>query len=246
MLGDETLNASESILRTYRRFPPPDEDRSVLSQEEISRLAEIEEWQRASLATPAGYFDARLLAHEEERQKRRPWSGITGITLHQTDCVLGEKPHRWASVPVHFGVTRQGQVIHLHDVTWVVYHGHALNSDTIGIEIDGSYMGAEDLPNSYNAKRNLAKSDVQIEAARALLRYLVALVGRNGGRLEYVFAHRQGTNTRQPDPGSMLWRELGVWAQEELGLSDGGPGYVRGKGMPLPDCWTGEKRGIAY
>jgi len=85
-----------------------------------------------------------------------------------------------------------------------------------------------------------------IEGGRAAIAHIIETVEANGGHIKYVFAHRQSSKNRVADPGQEIWTELGRWAMEEHGLSDGGDKFVSGKGYPLPDVWTGEKRGVTY
>lgn len=179
------------------------------------------------------------------RRTKRPrkWSDITGITLHQTATVLGERPERWRNVACHVGVPASGQIIIANGLNQVVYHGNALNSSTVGIEIDGHFEGVEgDIstywrPKSKPDRRPLRPSEAQLEGAREAILWICEEVHKNGGEIRYIHAHRQSSKHRTSDPGSRIWKEVGMWAQEELGLDDRGPTFTAG-GYPIPKEWN--------
>jgi hypothetical protein len=177
------------------------------------------------------------------RARDRAIAAITGITLHQTGVVLGEKAQRWSTVPVHFGIPRSGQLFQMHDVAKVVAHGNRFNANDVGIEIDGHFEGIEAKSWTYwrpaqePNRLPLVPSAEQIASARQCVRTICSEVARRGGRIQFIHAHRQSSNQRQSDPGSRIWQEVGVWAQHELGLSDGGDGFKVGTGMAIPKAW---------
>lgn len=182
----------------------------------------------------------------------RPWTQITGITLHQTAVLLGEEPTRWHSLSAHLGVTRAGVVIQVCPFDRTVWHGNGFNATDIGIEIDGYFEGVEGLRNTLwnpltdRTRRPLTPTQEQIEATRQAIRQLCAIAERQGGKIQFIHAHRQSSRQRQSDPGSFLWRELGLWAQRELGLSDGGRGFKIGTGLAIPEAWDRNYQNIAY
>lgn len=180
---------------------------------------------------------------------RRAWSAITGITLHQTACVLGDDPARWRGLDAHIGVTRGGKSLLVCPLDRVVWHGNLFNGPDVGVEIDGYYEGIEGNrrtlwnPPTDPGRAPLVPTAEQIAASRAVVRWIIAEVARNGGRVKYIHAHRQASNMRQSDPGSRIWRDVGVWAQRELGLSDGGDGYRVGTGLAIPREWDDGRSG---
>lgn len=185
--------------------------------------------------------------NEEVRKKRggrRKWSKITGVCLHQTAVVLGERPGRWASLGAHVGVTRSGKVIWVHDFNQIVYHGNRWNTGTVGIEIDGGYCGVEGDEKTFWAggplKSPLELEDSTVNAARAAIRWIYDSVARNGGQIKVIVAHRQSSMSRRNDPGEAIWRRVALPMVNELGLDrakyDGGPGFVIG-GRPIPGVW---------
>jgi|GEM_PF-1699290 len=62
------------------------------------------------------------------------------------------------------------------------------------------------------------------------------LVAKHGGEVRFIHAHRQSA-AKPSDPGSRIWKAVGRWGEEELGLSSGPPGYHIGNGLPLPTAW---------
>lgn len=193
---------------------------------------------------PARLVDRRKDASQEKDYGRRPWSKVTGICLHQTACVLGERPGRWDTVGCHVGITRSGQVIWLHDFNRKVIHGHGWNNQTVGFEIDGLYAGIQGDPRTVWDDRStkirevgMELPEVQAEAVRQAIRWVHAEVARNGGKLTKLVAHRQSTDDRRTDPGSEIWQRVALPMSAELGLDDGGPGFAIGKGQPIPREW---------
>lgn len=79
-------------------------------------------------------------------------------------------------------------------------------------------------------------TDVQLAAARDLVRYYVDLVADHGGEVRGIWAHRQGDKSRTTDPGERIWRAVAEPLRVELGLGD-----VRdlklGTGTPVPKEW---------
>ena len=55
--------------------------------------------------------------------------------------------------------------------------------------------------------------------------------------LSQVVAHRQSSASRENDPGPEVWLNVGQWAVDTLGLSDGGPGFKLPGGNPIPPDW---------
>src|SRR5262249_2110065 len=116
-LGTETLDALARFLRDHGT--EVDDDANVVSDAELALVQKVlAEPTNAPLGpklTGGRFHDLRTIAAQNNIGGRRPWTQITGVTLHQTACVLGEKPQRWATVVAHLGVTRAGQVIWMHD-----------------------------------------------------------------------------------------------------------------------------------
>lgn len=192
-------------------------------------------------------------SHHGAKVRSRSWAATTGITLHQTACVLGERPERWDTVGAHFGVTRRGAVMQLHDIDRIVAHGNGWNAQCVGIEIDGLYAGIEgdistvwDDPSTPAREQGMTLTPEAIEATRALIRWIVEGVARHGGQVRALVAHRQSSATRRNDPGSAIWQAVALPMHAELGLSDGGVGFAIGDGRPVPEAWDPRCKGVGY
>lgn len=188
----------------------------------------------------------------------RPISQITGIVLHQTACRMS--PGAWKNVHAHAGVDQNGVAYQIYDWRDRVNHGHDFNATTVGIEFEGHFEGIQgaawthwvpvagpnDPPIPAARRVPMIPTKAQIESGRYLIVEILQWAQENGGEIKHVFAHRQSSDQRQGDPGSAIWKALGLWAQEEFGLTDGGPGYVIGTGLPIPEAWDPRYAGVKY
>jgi N-acetyl-anhydromuramyl-L-alanine amidase AmpD len=253
-LGTETIDTLARFLRDHG--VSVDDDADVVSDAE---LALVDRVLAATRDAPMGpqlasgrFHDLRSIAAQAQIGGRRPWQQVTGITLHQTACVLGERPQRWGTVVAHMGVTRAGQVLWIHDFEKIVWHGNGFNDTTIGIEMDGTYAGIEgDLrtfwrPADEPARQPQTPTLELIEAAKATVRWICKEVALHGGRITKLVAHRQSSKDRESDPGSALWQRVAMPLHTELGLDDGGPGFKLGTGLLIPEAWNSSRTGVKY
>lgn len=198
--------------------------------------------------------------HKASHHGKRPWPTTTGITLHHTACLLGEKPARWLTCGAHAGITRAGLVLRLADPDVVLMHGgdgrgtaknpSLLNLHDVGIELDGWYEGVAgkrstmwDDPSLAEKRDPMLPTSEMIASAHELIR---ELVGASGGSIRYIHAHRQGSESRRADPGSAIWQAIALPMMAELGLTDGGPGWRCGSGRPIPEEWDPRCVGVKY
>lgn len=203
---------------------------------------------------PGVEFHSRLATATRANDRGgRPWSKVTGITLHQTACVLGERPARWDTLGAHVGVTRAGKVIHVHEFNRIVWHGNGFNSQCIGVEMDGLYAGVDgdpstvwDNPATTQHETGMAVTPELVEAALDTIRWICAEVSRHGGKVKVLVAHRQSSATRRNDPGSAIWTRVALPLHAELKLSDGGPGFKIGDGYAIPEAWDPSRVGVRY
>lgn len=184
---------------------------------------------------------------------RRPWTKVTGVCLHQTACVLGERPERWATVGAHYGVMRSGRVVGIYDDDLWIAHGNGWNAGTVGIEIDGLLAGVDgdlatvwDDPSTPKRELPTTLTDEQVRSTCELIRRIHGRVTANGGTLRALVAHRQASSSRRNDPGSAVWKRIAMPMSLELSLSDGGRGFTLGDGFPIPEVWDLDKKGIPY
>ena len=182
----------------------------------------------------------------------RKVSAVDAVCLHQTACMLGERPGRWDSTGAHLGILLSGAIVWLHDWTKRVAHGNSFNASSVGIEVDGLFAGvAGDLSTVWDNPATPAReqpqspTDAQIAALHTAIRWICDDLEAMGGKLKRIVAHRQSSPSRRNDPGSEIWQGAALPLIEELGLTDGGPGYTSG-GLPIPEAWDPSRAGIKY
>jgi hypothetical protein len=228
-------------------------------------IGSIERWIEANVGEEAApppsplpgitFYDRRKYAaqaHGSEGQwpvTIRPIEQVTGTCAHQTSCVLGESLERWNSVGAHFGITRMGKVIWLHDFTHKVCAANGWNNGTVSIEVDGRLAGIAGNPNTVwddpstpGRETETPLTNEQAVAFKALVRWIKAQLGP---RMNVLVSHRQASSNRQNDPGSQIWK-LCVELHAELGLSDGGIGFTLDDGLPIPVEWDPRCVGYKY
>lgn len=199
------------------------------------------------------FHDLRAKASRKHVYGERPWTETYGICLHQTACVLGEKPERMLTVGAHVVISRAGRVFWLHDFTSVVAHGNGWNAKCVGIELDGLYAGVEgnpatvwDDPSTPQREQALSPTFELVQTAQHVIWWICATVMSQGGKVRSLVAHRQSSRNRRNDPGSALWQRVALPMMDQLGLSDGGPGFAIGTGLPIPESWDPFRKGWRY
>lgn len=202
---------------------------------------------------PTQFYDRREYAaqsHGGYAVTVRPITQVTGVCLHQTACVLGERVERWDTVGAHFGVTRMGKIIWLHDFTHKVAAANGWNNGTVSIEIDGLYAGVEgdpstvwDDPSTPNREQGQVLTPETINAVNALLPWIKSQLGP---QMNVIVAHRQSSGDRRNDPGSAIWKACALPMHAQLMCSDGGVGFKLGDGYAIPEAWDPRCKGIKY
>lgn len=194
------------------------------------------------------FHDRRKFAaqkHHGYATRSRPIAKVTGITLHQTGCWMGERPSRYDGGGAHVFITRAGRVIWLHDWDRRVVAANGLNDSTVSIEFDGLLAGIEGdastvWDNPATAQREQAQNltGEQVEAGLDVIRWIVADVARRGGRVVELRAHREASASRRSDPGEAVWKHVALRAAQELGIEAGGEPL--GEGRHIPHDWDEE------
>jgi hypothetical protein len=176
------------------------------------------------------------------RQDRSPrsWDDIDGVTVHQTACILSDRPSRWGTLNAHIGIFRDGTIIIVNDPTDFIWHAQGFSHKTIGIEYNGNFPGIEGNPRTHWAPggKMCSLTPQQIAATPVLFKWLKKQFDDNGAKWKYVYAHRQATKDRRADPGSEIWQKVAMPWIEELGASDGGPDFLYGTGRTIPKEWN--------
>lgn len=189
--------------------------------------------------TPPNCIDRRSDSREKhprgKAKGRRAWTKIVGLTWHQTASGQLHATHpKLLGCPVHILVHRDGTWTWLHDFDDIVWHGHALNGGTIGIEIDCRGAGVEgDARTFWRSKADIKAgrthpdlvreaTDAQLAAIPQIMRFCCERVAAHGGKVRANWTHRQGHKSRTSDPGSRIWRAVKAAeaAAPELDLQD--------------------------
>lgn len=201
--------------------PPLDDLRSWcgLNRFDLVDYRDLKKWPRNQTYPPEyGYPRDKSRAVPPRNGLRRDWTSITTLMLHTT-AVGGMAYRRGVGIPCHLYLPQEDAVVLCHELELLIYHGHAGNGFSVGLEISG--VSNWDSPN-------------QIERARALVRYFKAVRQANiPDAACCVMAHRQSHMSRTNDPGMRIWRDVGEWAIEELGFK---LGPVVGSGKDV-HCW---------
>ena len=170
--------------------------------------------------------------------RKRLWSEIEGVTLHQTGCNMPKSAQGWCKLNAHIGVTTEGTVIIVNDPTSFIWHGQRLSRRTIGIEIEGNYEGIEGKSNTlWKGGGPAAKLTEKIKAASDIVfQWLLSEFTKNRQEWKYIYAHRQSKDTRTADPGSAIWQEIALPWIDKLGCKYD-PKIKYNSGKPIPKQW---------
>ncbi len=193
--------------------------------------------------------------------RRRPWTEVTGITLHQTACNMGERIERYDTIGAHFAVLRSGRIARMCDPDRIIYHGNGWNNRCVGIEVDGLYSGLEDdpdtaqdeslrttwdSPSTSTREHPMQVTPQAMQRTRQLVRWIVGTVAAHGGQCRFLVAHRQSSDDRRNDPGETIWKQVALPLHAELGMSDGGVGFTVTGGLPICEQWDPRCKGVRY
>lgn len=167
---------------------------------------------------------------------------ITGIGIHQTDCVFGPKAdpiarHRRAlGVPIHALAFMDGVLAIPYPMLWYMYHGNGMNAMSYGLEIEGSYSGVLGQKRAGGKTYNLL-DELTIECARAGVKYLYEAGLKLNSPLEHIWAHRQTNKVKERDPSEAIWKAVVLdYAVAVLGLKTQ-PDRTWDDGKAIPLSW---------
>ena len=140
----------------------------------------------------------------------------------------------------HFAILPDGRILQIHPLQAYTPASNGFNAGSVAVEFAGNFPNtkgkwwiSKDLKTAAQRKANQNQvTPAQIESGRYLVQYLKRTMG-----LKTILAHRQSSGTRENDPGPDIWYNVGQWAVDNLGLSDGGAGFKVGTGNALPDLW---------
>lgn len=160
---------------------------------------------------------------------------IRAEVAHQTGFERRWNSPRWSLVAAHFIVHQCGRVTQLHPITARMRVGCGpFNAHAINVEHEGNYpldyRDGEPLywaPDKFG-RSVLAEHPEQVQSARELAAFLAEQVAGLA-----IGAHRQLELEKSGCCGPDLWREVGQWAVDELGI----PEMPVAGGRPIPDAW---------
>jgi len=228
--------------------------RELLSQfglplDEFGLQSEFENWQSGMTAAPR-IIDLTAQAVKSQRKRMRDPKTVNTLVLHQMACCFKVKDplKRFLNhFAPHFAIMADGQILQLHPTAAMTWASNGFNGNSVAVEFAGNFpntsgkwwLDQKELkkltPAQAKAYRQANQNQVtpqQIEAGRYLVQHLISTMG-----LKRIVAHRQSSNMRENDPGPDIWYHVGQWAIDNLGLTDGGPGYKIDSGNPIPNVW---------
>jgi len=242
-LGDETLRAVAHVLGY-------DEPRTELDVSEVDALNKAFIESIGQFDDHDSVKDARGIAFlKRGKPKKRPIEVVDTIVLHQMACMGSTGIQRWLGLDCHWVVTRDTPMAFLlHDVEDLMWHAHGFNARSVGVETEGYFSGIETDP-KYFWKPEKSKNEPmdfpehQANAARMAVIATINIVRQMGGKVLYIGAHRQSYAAKESDPGSLIWKAVGVWAQNEFGLLEA---PTLPAGSPIPEAWDEHHVGVPY
>lgn len=149
-------------------------------------------------------------------------------------------PAGYLSTGAHFCIMLDGRIIQLHAMSRMIWHGHCISPGSVAVEFEGNFPNIKgtwwyptDKKTGKKIKVNEDKpTQAQFDSGRFLACYLKVVLGTTT-----ILAHRQSDDSRENDPGPDIWFNVGQWAVDKLGLSDGGPTFKCGTGKPILPEW---------
>lgn len=187
-------------------------------------------------------IDLTAKGDKSQRLRIRPPEKVWALVLHQMACCFKVKDPltRFLKMAPHFAILPDGRILQIHPLQAYTPASNGFNAGSVAVEFAGNFPStrgkwwiSKSLKTDAQRKANQNQvTPEQIESGRYLVQYLKRTMG-----LKTILAHRQSSGTRENDPGPDIWYNVGQWAVDNLGLSDGGPGFKVGTGNPIPDLW---------
>jgi hypothetical protein len=188
------------------------------------------------------------------KTKLRAVRSVDSVCLHQTATPFSVADYqvkaaggdrnlalarRALKVACHAMAFRAGFYAMTNDLREYIHHAGALNSKSLGLEIEGLYAGIEgNLSTVWGGRDPQILTGETIAAARAALTALVEEGRALGMPIRYIYAHRQSSAARLSDPGEDIWQEVALaHGVANLGLEEA-PSAVFGDGNTIPVEWS--------
>lgn len=144
-------------------------------------------------------------------------------------------PESYLATGAHFCIMLDGRIIQLHACSRMIWHGNCVSPGSVAVEFEGNFPN---IKGSWwiNKDAKIPDKDkptpAQFESGKFLTSYLKTVLG-----ITHILAHRQSSDSRENDPGPDIWYNVGQWAIDKLGLTDGGPTFKCGTGKPILPEW---------
>lgn len=221
-----------------QNFQFPDTDTLELGEEDFEDLYEtydneMRDIELGNEVTGAPRIEDRTgFALKDRRKGRRDPATVKALVLHQMAFSRGNNPDRYNGVTAHYAILPNGRILQLHPISALLWASNGFNRKSVAVEFAGNLPNIKGKcwePGKFGCHK---LTQEQIEAGRYLVKSLKDRIG-----LTHIFAHRQALASRENCPGPDIWYNVGQWALNNLGLSDGGARYKIGTGNPIPDAW---------
>lgn len=144
-------------------------------------------------------------------------------------------PESYLSTGAHFCIMMDGRIIQLHAMSRMIWHGNCASGGSVAVEFEGNFPNIKGkwwINKESKVHDKDMPTQAQYDSGRFLTSYLKTVLP-----LTRIMAHRQSSKDRENDPGPDIWFNVGQWAIEKLGLSDGGDKAKCGDGNPILPAW---------
>ena len=144
-------------------------------------------------------------------------------------------PESYLSTGAHLCILFDGRIIQLHPFSRMIWHGNCLSPGSVAVEFEGNFpniKGGWWIDKDAKVPDKDKPTQAQLESGKFLTSYLKTVLNTT-----HILAHRQGSDSRENDPGPDVWYNVGQWAVDKLGLSDGGAAFKCGTGKPILAEW---------
>lgn len=144
-------------------------------------------------------------------------------------------PESYLATGAHFCIMLDGRIIQLHACSRMIWHGNCVSPGSVAVEFEGNFpniKGGWWINKDAKVPDKDKPSLAQFDSGKFLTSYLKTVLGTT-----HILAHRQSSDSRENDPGPDIWYNVGQWAIDKLGLTDGGPTFKCGTGKPILPEW---------
>jgi peptidoglycan hydrolase-like protein with peptidoglycan-binding domain len=144
-------------------------------------------------------------------------------------------PTGYVNTGAHFCIMLDGRIIQLHALSRMIWHGNCVSPRSVAVEFEGNFPNVKGtwwIDKKSTIQNKDLPTQAQYDSGRFLTRYLKTILNTT-----HILAHRQSSDSRENDPGPDIWYNVGEWAINNLGLTDGGVNFKCGTGNPILAQW---------